>query len=978
MPTDQKVKLPNLAFAISENKYLGFVIDLYRLVVQGEGVSHVKAKKEDTDMLLGIEQTLGKIVFDMRPEGIVSRYSRLKVIPSVFFKSVDANHFAKVIKPAVEKQLIKAIRLCKEQHIPLYLVDRLDNLSSTPLVMPNDKADVVFSFTLENNVLHYRLKVSLPDANYPIDARKVSIITLAPCYIRAYNKLIELAEGDGKKLLPFQKQDSIQIQERQLDMYLRTFVHKALTHYKTEIFGIAIERLTPETKAVLSFEVDWQQQPIAILKFMYGDYAFASDEKLKRKVVLQKDPAYSFTITERNFLTEQMIVEYLLKLGFRHKSGSAFQLIGFEKELPGFVLEINRLFEPLTKAGFEIEGKLPQNFHLSGFGINKVIKKENDWFDVYMEVAIGAFKVPFTAFHQHILDENNQFQLPDSSVFIIPPEWFTRFANLVALSKKHGKGYTVSPLHVALLNQSFTDSSPNDFPILKDIAGDMLTNRAESNSPVWHILREYQQTGVKWLLALMANNAGGILSDDMGLGKTVQLIALLAHIKHNHLYKNVQMQAAAPTGQLTMFTEPVLPTTAIEAKTTLIVMPLSLLSNWEAEFKRFAPHLSCYLLTGAHRNPEPWHLMQYDVVLTTYKTLSIEVEALQKTHFQYIICDESQHIKNPDTLAYKAIKTLNAVNRACLTGTPIENSLNDLWAQMNLLNPGLLGSQSMFRQRFAIPIDRDKNENQADMLKKLIRPFILRRTKAMVAPELPELTVQDIYCSMTEEQHLLYETRKSEIRNFLTDRLLGLEEAKNRFVVLSSLMKLRLLACHPALTQHEWDGGSGKFEQVCEMLNQIVSEGHKVLVFSQFVKHLNLVAQHLQNQSIAFVCLTGQLSQTQRDKSISDFAKTDGSQVFLITLKAGGTGLNLTQAGYVFILDPWWNPAAEMQAINRAHRIGQQNKVIAYRFITANSIEEKIQKLQTKKQDLADVFVNSVSDKAFSKAELLELLQTDT
>ncbi len=975
MPFDQKNKLPLLAFAIVENKYLGFVIAIYKLNQTDESLSYIRAKSEDAEVLTGVEKTIGKLVLDMRPESIVAKHSKLKVTPAVFFKSVDTNHFTRVIRPAIEKQLIKAIRLCKEHDIPLFVCDRLENLSSTSLLMPDDKADVVFSFTLENNVLHYRLKVSLPDSNYPIDARKVSIITLAPCYIRAYNKLIELAEGDGKKILPFQKQDSIQIQERQLDMYLRTFVHKALTHYNTELIGIAIDRQTPETKGILSFEVDWQQQPIVVLKFGYGDYTFASDEKLKRKVVLQKETTYKFVITERNFLTEEMMIEYLVKLGFRHKSGSAFQLIGFEKELPGFVLEINRLFEPLTKAGFEIKGNLPQNFHLSGFGIHKVIKKENDWFDVFMEVAIGAFKVPFTAFHQHILDENEQFQLPDGSVFIIPPEWFTRFGNLLALSKKRGKKYEVNLYHAGLLDRSMDEASRSDYPEIKEIAGEMLQSTVDVDSHTWSFLREYQQTGVRWLLALKSKRAGGILADDMGLGKTVQIIALLSYIKDKHLYTSIQVQPKTTVGQLDLFTQPIETTHRIDIKTALIVMPLSLLSNWESEVKRFAPQLLCYQMVGTSRNSEPGHLMKHDVVFTTYKTLTLEVESLQLSHFQYIICDESQNIKNPDTLSYKALASLSCENRICITGTPIENSLFDLWAQLNLVNPGLLGSQSVFRQRFVNTIDKDKNSEQTDTLKMLIRPFILRRTKAMVATELPELTIQDIYCSMTEEQQVLYEVRKSEIRNYLTDRLLGIEDPKNRFLVLSSLMKLRLLACHPSLAQQNWEGGSGKFEQVSEMLSQIVSEGHKVLVFSQFVKHLNIVGAYLQSQNIAFVSLTGKQSQTSRDKSISDFSKPSGAQVFLITLKAGGTGLNLTQAGYVFLLDPWWNPAAEMQAINRAHRIGQQNKVIAYRFITTASIEEKIQKLQAKKQNLADVFVNAAAETAFSQADLIGLLQ---
>ena len=218
MPKEQENKLRHLAFAITENKYLGFVIDIYKLNQTVESSSYARAKNEDAEELFGPEKTLSKLLLDIRPESIVAKHSRLKVTPAVFFKSVDANHFTKVIRPAIEKQLIKAIKLCKEHAIPLYVCDRLENLSSTPLLMPDNKADVVFSFTLINDMLHYQLKVSLPNTASPIDARRVSIITLAPCYIRVHNTLIELAEGDGKKILPFQKQDSIQIQSRQLEM----------------------------------------------------------------------------------------------------------------------------------------------------------------------------------------------------------------------------------------------------------------------------------------------------------------------------------------------------------------------------------------------------------------------------------------------------------------------------------------------------------------------------------------------------------------------------------------------------------------------------------------------------------------------------------------------------------------------------------------------------------------------------------------
>jgi SNF2 family DNA or RNA helicase len=964
----------SIVFAITDHKYTGLTLDIYTCTMNGKVASYARAHKEEFSNLTGATRNLAGMIADMRPDAITIRFSKGRQTAAVFFKSLEPQYFTKIIRPAIEKQFIKALKLCKEHNIPLYFADRLGNLTDSCLTFSDSKADVVFSFKLESNKLLYRLKVSLPEKSFPLTSGKVTILTLSPCYIMTNGQIVELSEGDGKKLLPFQKNEYIEIQERQLEIYLKSFVAKAIANYKTELEGIPTKIIAGEPVTKLTLYIDWQQQPIATLTFTYNNITFAADDKSQKKVVLNKSGGYSFTITERNILTEQLVKEYLQKLGFRYKSGSAWQLTGAEKDVPAFIYRMNNLYANLKIAGILVESQMPDNYHFSGYDLHKIIKKENDWFDVYMEVKIGEFNIPFTAFHQHILDNNSVYFLPDRSIFLIPQEWFHRFGNLLALSRRQGQKYRVGLYHAGLLQDSMPEDTLNDLPDYKSIAQSIADNHEVIKAGSWSLLRNYQQTGVKWMLAMKAFKTGGILADDMGLGKTIQVLVLLAHLKNTGNYPSTSLTSIKSTGQLDLFGQAEGISEVIQIKTSLIVLPLSLIGNWESETRRFAPHLSFYEMTGINRNTDPAFLMQFDLVFTTYKTLVIESENLKASRFFYLVLDESQNIKNASTQAYRAAIEIAAEYRLCLSGTPIENSLNDLWSQMNLLNHGLLGSNAVFGKRFINAIEKNKDAEQQEILRRIIKPFILRRTKNEVASELPELTEQTIVCEMTEDQQQLYETRKSEIRNYLTDKLVGNNDTKNRFVVLSSLMKLRLLACHPGLTEKTYAGNSGKFDQICEMISEIVSEGHKILVFSQFVKHLAFVAGYLVKENISFVKLTGEQNQIQRQKAIDEFSNPDGSSIFLITLKAGGTGLNLTQADYVFLLDPWWNPAAESQAINRAHRIGQHKQVIAYRFITKDSIEEKIQKLQTKKQNLADLFVNSNTTGSFNIEEIKELL----
>ena len=346
----------------------------------------------------------------------------------------------------------------------------------------------------------------------------------------------------------------------------------------------------------------------------------------------------------------------------------------------------------------------------------------------------------------------------------------------------------------------------------------------------------------------------------------------------------------------------------------------------------------------------------YDIILTGYGVVRNDIEKLVKFQFLNVILDESQYIKNPDSQTYKAVIKLNSEQRIVLTGTPVENSLSDLWSQMNFINPGLLGSKKFFKETIQIPIEKDNNEEKAEKLKQMISPFMLRRTKHEVEKDLPELSEQVIYCRMSEQQAKIYESEKSKVRNQLLNSFANPKErSKNAIRVIQALTKLRQIANHPALTEDEYEDDSGKFSEIIRAVENITSENHKVIIFSSFVKHLNLFGEAFKKRKIKYSVLTGKT--TKREKEIEDFQTVDDVKVFLISLKAGGTGLNLTAAEYVFISDPWWNPAAEKQAISRAHRIGQNKKVFVYKYISRRTVEEKILSLQKRKQKLADEII---------------------
>ena len=480
-------------------------------------------------------------------------------------------------------------------------------------------------------------------------------------------------------------------------------------------------------------------------------------------------------------------------------------------------------------------------------------------------------------------------------------------------------------------------------------------------------LRPYQIQGAGWLIRHRKNNLGACLADDMGLGKTLQTIAALVDAKESLSSHGELHQRSI---QLDLFGE-LIEQTRVPLR-ALVILPASLVYNWHGEIKKYAPSLHVLRYTGPGRKKVSATLFTFDVILTTYQTAVSDLDFLKTFDFNYLVLDESQQIRNKDSKVFRSLNQLSARHKISLSGTPIENSLSDLWAQMEFINPEILKTYSFFKNNYQIPIEKNRDENAIKELKLLVDPFILRRTKEQVAKDLPDLIETIHYSEMSVPQARMFEKEKSAARNFLLS--LDRNHGKFKFHVLSTLLKLRQIANHPVIVDASYKDESGKFEDIKDRLSTIIKSGHKVLVFSSFLSHLRLLESWLDTCSYNYVKLTGSMNSDERQKAVHDFQSKDNIQIFLLSIKAGGTGLNLTAADYVFILDPWWNPFIEKQAIARAHRIGRQNNVFVTRFISKNSIEEKILLLQSKKKTLSDDIIEDGTLPELNDNELLELL----
>ncbi|MCS7073980.1 MAG: DEAD/DEAH box helicase, partial [Bacteroidia bacterium] len=521
----------------------------------------------------------------------------------------------------------------------------------------------------------------------------------------------------------------------------------------------------------------------------------------------------------------------------------------------------------------------------------------------------------------------------------LPEHWFSEYRHLLEVAQPNGDGFRIPSYQAAILENLF---QPQNRKGLDTLAAFEEIQEVELPQSLQAELRHYQLSGYHWLHFLKDFGLGGILADDMGLGKTLQTIAILL--------KEVEHGCQLPS---------------------LIVLPTSLIFNWVNEIQKFAPSLRYFVYQGTNRNKDIKYFLRYDVILTSYGIVRQDEEILQGFPFHYLILDESQVIKNRTAKITQAILGLRANHRLSLTGTPIENSTLDLWTQMQFLNPGLLGSETFFQDFYVNAIDKDGNRQRAEKLRRIIRPFILRRTKEQVATELPPKLEMVHYCELTETQQQIYDQTRSVYRKMIIDSELN-SGYQSKLHILTGLQKLRQICLHSRLVEPQTNE-SGKYEEVWRMLEEILEKKAKVLIFSQYVKMLEIIKEDFQAKNIPFSYIDG--STRNRGEEVATFQTDESVQVFLISLKAGGVGLNLTAAEYVFILDPWWNPAIERQAIDRAYRIGQTKTVFAYKFISRGTIEEKILMLQQRKAKIAEDLIQTDEEiiKSLSKEELIAL-----
>lgn len=594
--------------------------------------------------------------------------------------------------------------------------------------------------------------------------------------------------------------------------------------------------------------------------------------------------------------------------------------------------KIPAMLGPLLDEGWTVLGNR-KLFRSSGqFAINVITGI--DWFELDGKIDFGGQSASLPELLAAARKGERFVRLGDGSMGMLPEKWLAQHRALLELGQAEDGKVRYAKTQIGLIDAMLAQMPEATFDANLAAARERIRSFngiAPRSAPPEFVgtLRTYQEQGLAWLSFLNDFGWGGCLADDMGLGKTIQLLALLVDRKRQK-----------------------------DRGPSLLVMPKSIVFNWVREAAAFAPHLRVLDYTGGARSAARDDLKKYDVVLTTYGTMRRDIEFLTKPQFNYVVLDEAQAIKNPASQNAKAVRLLKARHRVVMTGTPVENQLGDLWSLFEFLNPGMLGTAAAFRGAFSP--SRNQDASQLTMLHQTLRPFILRRTKDQVAPELPQRTEQTIDCEMGPKQAAYYK----ELRDYYRETLLGRVEkvglAKSKVYVLEALLRLRQAACHPGLIdESKLEMESAKIEALMPMISELVEEGHKALIFSQFTSMLAIVRTELDKKGITYEYLDGKTM--KRDEKVDRFQRDAKCPLFLISLKAGGMGLNLTAADYVFLLDPWWNPAVEAQAIDRTHRIGQTKSVIAYRIITRETVEAKILELQKTKRELADAIITQAN-----------------
>lgn len=743
------------------------------------------------------------------------------------------------------------------------------------------------------------------------------------CLPKVENRNLELLEVYKKNYT-----QSIVFNENNLRNFFAIVVPKIKDNFKIKnIDKEQIEKYMPKDLYVKIY-LDYNEKGyiIADVKFCYGNVEFNPIKNVNLEIT-------------RNAIQENEVLDTFVQTGFMLDSANARLVLANDEKIYNFlskeIEDYMKKFEVLVAKDFK--KKDIKKIKIKSIGV----KIENNLLDINLEDfkfniyeikdIINKYKLKRKFYKLKdgtyiSLEKNNSLDFLENVVDNIEIDYVNPEEGTIKLPI-----YRAMYLEKLFKEMNNTNIQKNEYykKMISEIEDRHIDINTKIPKKLNTELRTYQKIGYKWLKTLEQYKMGGILADDMGLGKTVQVLTvILSYIQENKE----------------------------KAKNSIIVCPSSLTLNWYNEIQKFTPTIKTLVISGDYleRKRKIETINNYQIVITSYDSLKRDIDLYTQYNFKYIVADEAQYIKNNNTKNSKAVKLINAETKFALTGTPIENSLSELWSIFDFIMPGYLYKYKKFKELYEIPIIKNQDEEKMNKLKKQIEPFILRRTKSEVLTELPDKTVTILSNEMKEEQYSIYMSYMAQARDEIMYQIDMKGFEKSQIKILSLLMRLRQICCHPKLFLSEYTGESSKLNQCIEIIQDAVLGEHKILLFSSYTSMFEIIEEQLKKLKINYLKLTGQTKVGERIKLVDEFNTNKNIKVFLISLKAGGTGLNLTGADMVIHYDPWWNLSAENQATDRTYRIGQKKNVQVYKLITKNSIEEKIYELQQKKAKLID------------------------
>ena len=743
------------------------------------------------------------------------------------------------------------------------------------------------------------------------------------CLPKVENRNLELLEVYKKNYT-----QSIVFNENNLRNFFAIVVPKIKDNFEIKnIDKEQIEKYMPKDLYVKIY-LDYNEKGyiIADVKFCYGNVEFNPIKNVNLEIT-------------RNAIQENEVLDTFVQTGFMLDSANARLVLANDEKIYNFlskeIEDYMKKFEVLVAENFK--KKDIKKIKIKSIGV----KIENNLLDINLEDfkfniyeikdIINKYKLKRKFYKLKdgtyiSLEKNNSLDFLENVVDNIEIDYVNSERGTIKLPI-----YRAMYLEKLFKEMNNTNIQKNEYykKMISEIEDRHIDINTKIPKKLNTELRTYQKIGYKWLKTLEQYKMGGILADDMGLGKTVQVLTvILSYIQENKE----------------------------KAKNSIIVCPSSLTLNWYNEIQKFTPTIKTLVISGDYleRKRKIETINNYQIVITSYDSLKRDIDLYTQYNFKYIVADEAQYIKNNNTKNSKAVKLINAETKFALTGTPIENSLSELWSIFDFIMPGYLYKYKKFKELYEIPIIKNQDEEKMNKLKKQIEPFILRRTKSEVLTELPDKTVTILSNEMKEEQYSIYMSYMAQARDEIMYQIDMKGFEKSQIKILSLLMRLRQICCHPKLFLSEYTGESSKLNQCIEIIQDAVLGEHKILLFSSYTSMFEIIEEQLKKLKINYLKLTGQTKVGERIKLVDEFNTNENIKVFLISLKAGGTGLNLTGADMVIHYDPWWNLSAENQATDRTYRIGQKKNVQVYKLITKNSIEEKIYELQQKKAKLID------------------------